>query len=70
MRMVVSVAFGKDYELARSVLKNNSGDSGGSSPGQTPSPIEKADLATGLFYWAHQDLNLGPTDYESVALTN
>ncbi len=20
--------------------------------------------------WAHQDLNLGPTDYESVALTN
>ncbi len=20
--------------------------------------------------WAHQDLNLGPTDYESAALTN
>lgn len=21
-------------------------------------------------WWAHQDLNLGPTDYESGALTN
>ena len=21
-------------------------------------------------WWAHQDSNLGPTDYESVALTN
>ena len=23
-----------------------------------------------LKWWAHQDLNLGPTDYESAALTN
>jgi len=23
-----------------------------------------------LFLWAHLDLNQGPTDYESVALTN
>ena len=23
-----------------------------------------------LFWWAHQDLNLGPKDYESSALTN
>ena len=23
-----------------------------------------------LGFWAHQDLNLGPTDYESAALTN
>jgi hypothetical protein len=23
-----------------------------------------------LTLWSHQDLNLGPTDYESVALTN
>ena len=23
-----------------------------------------------LVFWAHKDLNLGPTDYESVALTN
>ncbi len=22
------------------------------------------------FWWAHQDLNLEPTDYESAALTN
>ena len=22
------------------------------------------------FWWAHQDLNLGPPDYESAALTN
>jgi hypothetical protein len=24
----------------------------------------------GFFWWAHQDLNLGPKDYESSALTN
>ena|GEM_PF-714154 len=24
----------------------------------------------GLNWWAHKDLNLGPTDYESGALTN
>jgi hypothetical protein len=24
----------------------------------------------GGFWWAHQDLNLEPTDYESAALTN
>jgi len=23
-----------------------------------------------IFMWAHLDLNQGPTDYESVALTN
>ena len=23
-----------------------------------------------LLWWAHQDLNLGPKDYESSALTN
>ena len=23
-----------------------------------------------LYFWAHKDLNLGPTDYESAALTN
>ncbi len=33
-------------------------------------PIEKVTLSDDLFYWAQQDLNLRPTDYESVALTN
>lgn len=32
---------------------------------------ERGDRATMLRgNWAHKDLNLGPTDYESVALTN
>ena len=26
-------------------------------------------LVMDLFWWAHLDLNQGPTDYESVALT-
>lgn len=25
---------------------------------------------TEIFWWARQDLNLGPTDYESAALTS
>jgi hypothetical protein len=35
-------------------------------------PIRWADPATFQegSWWAHQDLNLGPTDYESAALTN
>ena len=29
-----------------------------------------ASYLEGRSFWAHKDLNLGPTDYESVALTN
>ena len=29
-----------------------------------------AELTVWVGWWAHQDLNLGPTDYESAALTN
>ena len=28
------------------------------------------DFAGADFWWAHKDLNLEPTDYESAALTN
>jgi len=30
----------------------------------------EADFSEGNAWWAHQDLNLEPTDYESAALTN
>ena len=34
-------------------------------------PMKKSnDIESLLFLWAHQDLNLGPPDYESGALTN
>lgn len=34
------------------------------------SNIKKKHLFPGAFLWAHLDLNQGPTDYESAALTD
>jgi hypothetical protein len=34
-----------------------------------PGSGETLTMRTGWFWWARQDLNLGPTDYESAALT-
>lgn len=31
---------------------------------------KKTAIFVAVFMWAHQDLNLGPPDYESGALTN
>tara|TARA_B100000686_G_scaffold352025_1_gene452563 strand:+ start:10522 stop:10773 length:252 start_codon:yes stop_codon:yes gene_type:complete len=31
---------------------------------------EELDMSCCFLEWAHQDLNLGPSDYESAALTN
>jgi hypothetical protein len=36
---------------------------------RTPA-VSSLDKNTSLYWWAHQDLNLEPTDYESAALTN
>ena len=33
-------------------------------------PSSKYFIVEGLFWWGHMDSNHGPTDYESVALTN
>jgi hypothetical protein len=46
----------------------------GESPNRTNSfisnALEIASLQNVAGWWAHQDLNLEPTDYESAALTN
>ena len=36
---------------------------------RTKKPLTKKSVAF-HYWWAHQDLNLGPKDYESSALTN
>lgn len=38
---------------------------------QNPFPAVQTDFETyrKIFWWARQDLNLGPMDYESTALT-
>jgi len=39
-------------------------------PAQGKNAERKSTQNQGNGWWAHQDLNLGPTDYESAALTN
>ena len=39
-------------------------------PAARPPGIARGGMAVSSLSWAHKDLNLGPTDYESVALTS
>jgi hypothetical protein len=68
-RMPDNLKSGMPKSVSRQIaFKNGLQDKAGFLIGTVP-PAHRTGLRERL-WWAHQDLNLEPTDYESAALTN
>ena len=59
-----------DAEQGNHPQAHKTATNGQSAPSDERLAVSKGTQNQGDGWWAHQDLNLGPTDYESAALTN